>query len=98
VTIFGVFLTPVFFAVVDRLGALRALNRGPLRWVGDIVLDTLSLGVVRRAMQDSRAHTGRPRGGQSQTNGVPADNGNGNGAPGSGQKSSQAPGKLVEHD
>jgi multidrug efflux pump len=53
VTIFGVFLTPVFFTVVDRLGSLGVLKAGPLRWVGDIVLGLISFRVVRRAISAS---------------------------------------------
>jgi multidrug efflux pump len=50
VTLFGVFLTPIFFATIDWLGETRAFDHGPLRRLGDGFLDLLTLGHVRRLL------------------------------------------------
>jgi multidrug efflux pump len=42
VTLFGVFLTPVFFFTIGWLGETRALSWRPLRLLGDVVLYILS--------------------------------------------------------
>jgi multidrug efflux pump len=38
VTLFGIFLTPVFFLVVDRLGRTRFFTSPRVRWLGDVLL------------------------------------------------------------
>jgi multidrug efflux pump len=48
VTAFGIFLTPVFFYVVDWLSETHLFTGGPLRRAGDVVLGILSLSALRR--------------------------------------------------
>jgi multidrug efflux pump len=38
VTVFGIFLTPVFFYVIQGLGETWAFTAGPVRWIGSCVL------------------------------------------------------------
>jgi multidrug efflux pump len=47
VTAFGIFLTPVFYFVVDWMTGSRVFRSGPLRQVGDLVLGILSLRAIR---------------------------------------------------
>ncbi|MCI0465184.1 MAG: efflux RND transporter permease subunit [Gemmataceae bacterium] len=47
VTLFGIFLTPVFFYVIDALGATRPFRSRALRLAGDLALGTLTLGLGR---------------------------------------------------
>jgi multidrug efflux pump len=49
VTAFGIFLTPVFFFVVDWLSETHPFARGPLRRISDLLLGILSLSALRRA-------------------------------------------------
>ena len=37
VTLFGVFLTPVFFVVIDRLGSTRVFRSQAVQWTGELV-------------------------------------------------------------
>jgi multidrug efflux pump len=46
VTIFGIFLTPIFFYVIDRLGETRLFASPRTRRVGKILLFILTLGVL----------------------------------------------------
>jgi multidrug efflux pump subunit AcrB len=48
VTAFGIFLTPVFFSVVDRLSETHLFATGPLRRFSDLVLGILSLSALRK--------------------------------------------------
>jgi hypothetical protein len=48
VTFFGIFLTPVFFLVIDRLTNRLLLKHPALRWVSQALLETLRLGFLRR--------------------------------------------------
>jgi len=57
VTSFGIFLTPVFFYVVDWLSETHFFAAGPLRRAGDLVLGILSLSTLRKP---PRRHS-RPR-------------------------------------
>jgi multidrug efflux pump subunit AcrB len=50
VTAFGIFLTPVFFYVVDWLSETQLFASGPLRRVSDLVLGILSLSAFRRPL------------------------------------------------
>src|SRR5207237_2113654 len=45
VTLFGIFLTPVFFYVIQGLGETRLFAALPIRWIGSALLGA-SLGVV----------------------------------------------------
>jgi multidrug efflux pump len=51
VTAFGIFLTPVFFYVVDWLSETHPFAAGPLRQASDLVLGILSLSALRRPPQ-----------------------------------------------
>jgi multidrug efflux pump subunit AcrB len=48
VTAFGIFLTPVFFYVVDWLSQTRIFAGGPLRRLADLALGIVSLSAVRK--------------------------------------------------
>jgi len=54
VTIFGVFLTPVFFFVIEGLGETRFFRNPVLRKVSDSVLGLLSLRFLRRPSRTRR--------------------------------------------
>jgi multidrug efflux pump len=49
VTLFGIFLTPVFFFTIDRLGQARVFSSWPMHRMSTLVLDVVSLRSVRRA-------------------------------------------------
>jgi hypothetical protein len=53
VTVFGVFLTPVFFALVDRLTGLVGAARGQSRWlrVTLVVLDVAAMAALVLAIE-----------------------------------------------
>ncbi|MEN6406438.1 MAG: efflux RND transporter permease subunit, partial [Thermoguttaceae bacterium] len=46
VTLFGIFLTPVFFNVVDWLGSTRLFDSRPMRWIRFLTLEIFALGFV----------------------------------------------------
>jgi multidrug efflux pump len=48
VTVFGIFLTPVFFFTIGRLGESRAFSSRPVRLVSDLVLYFLAFRFLRR--------------------------------------------------
>jgi multidrug efflux pump len=50
VTLFGIFLTPLFFYLIDRLGESRFFSSPRMRLVGTILLGifTLGIGLIRR--------------------------------------------------
>ncbi|MBS0203806.1 MAG: multidrug efflux RND transporter permease subunit [Planctomycetes bacterium] len=48
VTFFGIFLTPVFFYVIDRLADWRMFGSGVIPRVGNAVMDTIRFGFIRR--------------------------------------------------
>ena len=48
VTFFGIFLTPVFFLVIDRLTNRLLLKHPALRWLSRAAMETLRLGFLRR--------------------------------------------------
>jgi multidrug efflux pump len=60
VTLFGIFLTPVFFYVIDTLGGARLWNVPWIRWFNAIVLGTLSLHPVRVLFKKDRRSAPRP--------------------------------------
>jgi multidrug efflux pump len=47
VTLFGIFLTPVFFYTIDSLGQKPVFAHGPIHALGYILLDIASLGLHR---------------------------------------------------
>jgi multidrug efflux pump len=51
VTLFGLFLTPVFFFVIDRLGRTAPFRSPAVRLVGDLALAVLSLRSLRRLLR-----------------------------------------------
>jgi len=51
VTIFGIFLTPVFFYVIDWISGLKLFHFKWVETVNDVVLGTLSLRVLRRGLR-----------------------------------------------
>lgn len=51
VTLFGIFLTPVFFLVVERVSHWPAIHTGPLANLARMTLDILRLGPLRRLMR-----------------------------------------------
>jgi len=57
VTLFGIFLTPVFFLVIDRLGQSGPFQRQPVRRVGSVVLAVLSLGLLPLLRRAGRCET-----------------------------------------
>ena len=46
VTAFGIFLTPVFFKVIESLGSSPAMNSRPVRLVSQVLLFVCTLGIV----------------------------------------------------
>jgi len=46
VTLFGIFLTPVFFYVIDRLGGTRLFASPLMQKTSSIVLEVLTLGML----------------------------------------------------
>jgi multidrug efflux pump len=61
VTAFGIFLTPVFFFVVEKLSETNLFASGPLRKVSDLVLGILSLRAVRHMIRSKPRPSVRPR-------------------------------------
>ncbi len=45
VTLFGIFLTPVFFLVIQGIGGTRVFSAIPVRWVGSVLLG-ITLGLA----------------------------------------------------
>ncbi len=54
VTLFGIFLTPVFFNVIDWLGTTRGVNSRPMRWLRFITLEIFALGFLSTLVRLSR--------------------------------------------
>jgi Na+-transporting NADH:ubiquinone oxidoreductase subunit NqrB len=46
VTMFGIFLTPIFFTMVDRLGGSRLLHSRLAQWIVFLTLGIFALGFV----------------------------------------------------
>jgi multidrug efflux pump subunit AcrB len=51
VTLFGLFLTPVFFFVIDRIGRMPLLQSPAMRLVSNVVLGVLGLHFLRRRVR-----------------------------------------------
>jgi multidrug efflux pump len=51
VTLFGIFLTPVFFHVIDWVGERPIFHTRVARWIRSIALATVALGVVRTLLR-----------------------------------------------
>jgi multidrug efflux pump len=54
VTLFGLFLTPVFFYVIDWLGGTPVFRSPAARLVSDVVLEVLSLRFIRRLVRRTK--------------------------------------------
>ena len=61
VTLFGIFLTPVFFFVIDWLSEARVWSSPLFRWINTWVLGTLSLRPVRQLVREPAAARPSPR-------------------------------------
>jgi multidrug efflux pump len=61
VTAFGIFLTPVFFYVVETLSESHLFAAGPLRKVSDLALGILSFRAVRHLVRAKPRISVRPR-------------------------------------
>ncbi len=61
VTLFGIFLTPVFFNVIDWLGGTRLFASRAMRAARDFTLDVLTLKPVRRLSRRWRREVPPPR-------------------------------------
>lgn len=59
VTLFGIFLTPVFFLVVERVSQWSTFRTGPLPWFAAHLLDVLRLGPLRRFVLQMASTGGR---------------------------------------
>src|SRR5262249_33951424 len=60
VTLFGLFLTPVFFYAIERLGGARIFRSPLLAAINQISLDLISLRTVRRYVRQRLADARRP--------------------------------------
>jgi multidrug efflux pump len=54
VTLFGLFLTPVFFYVIDWLGGTSVFRSPAVQLVSDVVLEVLSLRFIRRLVRSTK--------------------------------------------
>lgn len=73
VTIFGVFLTPVFFVVVDRLSEVSIFQSRKLRLFSQFMLDLMTLGLVRLAIVFGRQLRNRRTRRQAKPPLIPAE-------------------------
>lgn len=51
VTFFGIFLTPIFFYVIDAMSEWRMFSTGIVPRVGHVVIDSLQFGFLRRGVK-----------------------------------------------
>jgi multidrug efflux pump len=58
VTFFGILLTPVFFFVIDRAAGLHLFSAGHLHDAGNLVLEILSLRILKRLARALPARSG----------------------------------------
>ncbi len=61
VTLFGIFLTPVFFLVIDRIGHWHFFSLGWVRTTGRLSLDILRLGFLTRGARTAWKHLTAPK-------------------------------------
>jgi multidrug efflux pump len=57
VTLFGILLTPVFFYVIDRAAGMHLFSNSALSLAGNVGLDVLSLGFIRRPLRKRLAQS-----------------------------------------
>ena len=53
VTIFGIFLTPVFFYVIDKMSDWKLLSSGIVGRIGKVLMDGLTLAPIRKLIYQS---------------------------------------------
>ncbi len=58
VTVFGIFLTPVFFNVVDAAGSARIFHSKAWRWIRLVTLGVFAFGFVRLAVRKALERRG----------------------------------------
>ena len=51
VTFFGIFLTPIFFYVIDAMSEWHVFSTGIVPRVGHVMIDTLQFGFLRRGLK-----------------------------------------------
>jgi len=61
VTIFGIFLTPIFFVVIDWLGETRLFNNRVIRLISGVPLRVWSLRFIRRPIRRLARPSGVPK-------------------------------------
>jgi multidrug efflux pump len=59
VTLFGIFLTPVFFYVIDKLGGTSFFRSGPMRRISSVLMAILRFGYVHQQVKRLRRRGGR---------------------------------------
>ena len=59
VTLFGIFLTPVFFYVIDWLGGTRLFASRAMHWLGELPLATVDSAAV--AVAATERNGSKPR-------------------------------------
>jgi multidrug efflux pump subunit AcrB len=92
VTLFGIVLTPVFFYTIDRLGSTTLFASHPVRFVGRILLDVLTLGIPRLAAMSRRARVSHKR-----IKVMPHPNGKHDARQDVGEPGASAPGEHTPH-
>ncbi len=60
VTIFGIFLTPVFFYVIDKMSDWKLLSSGIVGRIGSVLMDGLTLAPIRKLIYQSVVTAKRP--------------------------------------
>ena len=53
VTFFGIFLTPVFFYVIDKMSEWKLLSSGIVGQIGNVLMDGLTLAPIRKLIYQS---------------------------------------------
>ena len=61
VTFFGIFLTPVFFYVIDKMSDWKLLSSGILGRIGSLLMDGLTLAPLRKLIYQSIVSSKHPK-------------------------------------
>jgi hypothetical protein len=56
VTMFGLALTPVFFATIDRMSHASLFTSSRLHWIADVILAVISVRPLRRWIASKQSH------------------------------------------